>query len=98
MQHCLLLFLAGLSSGQAAGGRQQGEGGLEDRCRVLLEGFSQSSSNFTRCGLEMGGRKVLGARAIWYSEVCRCANQYATPIFMCRKCVQVSLTNQRIKH
>ena len=55
-------------------------------CSQLLDTFSESASNFTRC---FGLSKILSDFA---PPLARCANQYAKPIFMCRNCLDDYLT------
>ena len=60
------------------------QGKMKDtNCSQLLESFSESSSNFTRC---------LILRKNLFDAFSRCANQYAKPIFMCRNCLEDYLT------
>ena len=86
----LLLLLAGAR----VEGRQEGKNHLGERqlllkqanCSQLLDTFSESSSNFTRWNDQRGWP------AFTTHSLGRCANQYAQPIFMCRKCLDYYLT------
>ena len=95
----LLLAVARVEGRQEMGLNQQEKRLLEEKgqllnqkrmeqanCSQLLDTFSESASNFTRC---FGLSKILSDFA---PLLARCANQYAKPIFMCRNCLDDYLT------